>query len=730
MESLLASAIPAPSASSFDRFVEMKERESFATRAKTFLPSTKSHLLSLRKDKTSTHTTNPDSIAAILKGYWESVWAEDEIPDQVFEEGLRHYDKSIHKAPPRPTVKLFRKIILGTSNSSPGPDGVPFSFIRQFVDLFAPLLFGATLVMMSGIPPPRGFNFALGFFLPKKLTGLVEDTRPISVPDTVNRVIAKVMVTLLLPPIAKLVEERQSCGIPDKRIHSNVASLASSYYASLGKKEIAFILFVDFTKAFDSIPHGWIAKVLVKVGFPAWVVAIVKGLLSNLVLIPSMSRKLASFISIFKGVKQGCPLSPLLFILIIDPTLVKIRMAGSHPWAYCDDIAVKVLSLSQLEKILDAIISMSAPTNLHVNPIKTRVLPTSEGNESNWTHTTGLTLSYVHAYKYLGFWIGSNVKTSFVFKEALEKMEARAESYHTIKNSLTVQQRILIANIFLFPILYYLASLYLLSSTLVSKANDIIGRFVVSGKFFKVEHLTRPSALVGFKTPLTDLHLKNLSLILSDTTFPLDQKPSNDKLHPLHPHTHFVRAYDPAFRRKPRIAGLPIEQEIHTASRLYRALLFASLTRRHHVTQLEDRIKALFGVALQLEKPGHAVTMANRLVINSTSLPPSTPGPLRTHLFHLIHSSLPTDRRTRHSRGVALEDVEPCAFCLQDQDSVPHLFGYCPVTLSAWVLSQKTIPDIPHIAHPLSLPLMLLLDPPRARPSDFCSPVQCCCLES
>ena len=281
----------------------------------------------------------------------------------------------------------------------------------------------------------------------------------------------------------------------------------------------------------------------------------------------------------------------------------------------------------------------------------------------------------------------------------------------TIKNSLTVQQRILIANIFLFPILYYLASLYLLSSTLVSKANDIIGRFVVSGKFFKVEHLTRPSALVGFKTPLTDLHLKNLSLILSDTTFPLDQKPSNDKLHPLHPHTHFVRAYDFAFRRKPRIAGLPIEQEIHTASRLYRALLFASLTRRHHVTQLEDRIKALFGVALQLEKPGHAVTMANRLVINSASLPPSTPGPLRTHLFHLIHSSLPTDRRTRHSRGVALEDVEPCAFCLQDQDSVPHLFGYCPVTLSAWVLSQKTIPDIPHIAHPLSLPLMLLLTP-------------------
>ena len=128
------------------------------------------------------------------------------------------------------------------------------------------------------------------------------------------------------------------------------------------------------------------------------------------------------------------------------------------------------------------------------------------------------------------------------------------------------------------------------------------------------------------------------------------------------PSTHIHSACDSAFRRKPRIAGLPIEQEIHTASRLYRALLFASLTRRHHVAQLEDRIKALFGVALQLEKPGHAVTMANRLVINSTSLPPSTPGPLRTHLFHLIHSSLPTDRRTRHSRGVALEDVEPCAF--------------------------------------------------------------------
>ena len=58
-----------------------------------------------------------------------------------------------------------------------------------------------------------------------------------------------------------------------------------------------------------------------KIGLPDWVILLLKGLLSNLAVIPSMARSAGIMIFIFQGVKQGCQLSPLIFILIIDPII-------------------------------------------------------------------------------------------------------------------------------------------------------------------------------------------------------------------------------------------------------------------------------------------------------------------------------------------------------------------------------------------------------------------------
>ena len=181
---LLKQALPAPQKGWTS--VTQGTNKCFLARAKAFLPSTKTSLLALRPDVNSPTTTDPVEIATILKGSWEKVWAHTPVDHSLVDSTLKEYKKKISATPEIPTVELITKTILDADHTSPGPDGTPFSFLKNFVDLFAPLLMKITNLLMEGRIPPVGFNYALVFFVPKKLTDLPEDTRPISVPNASN----------------------------------------------------------------------------------------------------------------------------------------------------------------------------------------------------------------------------------------------------------------------------------------------------------------------------------------------------------------------------------------------------------------------------------------------------------------------------------------------------------------------------------------------------------------
>ena len=134
-------------------------------------------------------------MAKVAKSYWEKIWAPRSPPasDKDRSAFLSNENKRVEPSLiPTPSLASGEAAIARSKNTSPGPDGVPFSAWRAAPDLAAPLLFGALLLLLEGKAPLKGFNHAILFLLPKKATGLVADTRPISVTNTDNRLLASV----------------------------------------------------------------------------------------------------------------------------------------------------------------------------------------------------------------------------------------------------------------------------------------------------------------------------------------------------------------------------------------------------------------------------------------------------------------------------------------------------------------------------------------------------------
>ena len=73
---------------------------------------------------------------------------------------------------------------------------------------------------------------------------------------------------------------------------------------------------LDVSKAFDSVAHGAIIAALERLGVPAELITYVRGLYSNAQVLVG-----EKYVSLGRGVRQGCPLSTFLFNAVIDMCL-------------------------------------------------------------------------------------------------------------------------------------------------------------------------------------------------------------------------------------------------------------------------------------------------------------------------------------------------------------------------------------------------------------------------
>ncbi|PKU78781.1 Putative ribonuclease H protein [Dendrobium catenatum] len=209
---------------------------------------------------------------------------------------------------------------MGCSTSSPGPDGFNFFFYKSAWHIIGPLVTKAVRSFFTKGYMPSGIKATALALIPKfKNAESLSDFRPITLCNTFYKIIAKVISNLLKPIMPTLVKDNQS-GFIKSRVSTDNILLVNKVISYIRKKGGGkyFCVKLDIRKAFDTVSREFLIARLKQKGFPTCVVDWIKACISDVNFSILINGSLEGYFSTSAGLRQGCPLSPYLFCLVMD----------------------------------------------------------------------------------------------------------------------------------------------------------------------------------------------------------------------------------------------------------------------------------------------------------------------------------------------------------------------------------------------------------------------------
>jgi hypothetical protein len=264
----------------------------------------------------------------MAKRSWGAIWNKRPVVPAItkLDDYLENYTTRLPDGRLKavPTLDTMIPAIRDTNNSSSGPSGIPFAYYRLCAEDIAPVLLRILYLLATGLQPLEGVNYGALFLLPKDESMLIDHTRPISVANADNRIIAKLLASLLGPELSNILHASQNFFIPGRCGLDHIYDLTASFYGAAAKRRQRYVLFLDTKKAFHSVDHRFVHAMLKKIGLPTWMRSTIHGLMTNVKVSPVFACSSEHDIPILRGVEQGCPLSPLLFALCYDILLQQL----------------------------------------------------------------------------------------------------------------------------------------------------------------------------------------------------------------------------------------------------------------------------------------------------------------------------------------------------------------------------------------------------------------------
>jgi hypothetical protein len=439
-----------------------------------------------RAFKWLTDDTQPDIPISIhtLKSHFSKIWEHKPQFSEPDEQSLW----KLHKVISDEEIKIIAQeveseeamieVIQTRGNASaPGEDGLTNPILKIQAKSMAQLLVMMLKKVIEAKRCPEIWKSSRTILLYKK--GDREDPgnwRPISLTSVLYRAIMARFSKALFKihervPIVSLNQKGFVPGISGCAEHAARAN-SVIHHANLHHRSI-FIVALDLKDAFGSIPHQLIKRNMIDIGLPGDLCEFVCDCYhkSSTRIFAGKSR--TDPIRTNKGVKQGCPLSPLLFDLAIDPLLKSVetlhqgdgykmqvgnQLLSTIIQAYADDILLFSENKEGMDSILETVGQFCKYANIQLNPKKCKSFykcgrDDDEGIAPERITIDGEELEYVkidEVIEYLGTPIGARKNAKLNFAES--KVENFRKYLRRIMQSgLKISQKINAIKTFIAP---------------------------------------------------------------------------------------------------------------------------------------------------------------------------------------------------------------------------------------------------------------------------------------
>ena len=408
---------------------------------------------------------------------------------------------------------------------APGSDGLPMEFYLKFWSLLGSDLvrvlnscFSAGRLSRSQRRGVISLSFKKGDRLDPK------NWRPISLLNVDYKIASRAIAGRLLKVLSTVVDKDQTCGVPGRFIGENVAFLRDVVdYASLSGIECA-ILSLDQEKAFDRVDWGFLKATLVKMGFgpsfSGWIDMFYKGSQSAV----NVNGHISSFFSLSRGVRQGCLLSPLLYVLVAEVLACNIRCHPDIPGLTLPGSSVPLPPLSQYADDMSIIVTSDRAilATFEVYDLYQQ----GSGAKLNLSKCKGLWLGAWNGHvdcpvaiewgsvklKILGVFLGPLASPEDNWRPRISAVENVLLSWR--QRSLSYRGKALIINALALSRIWYVASLVYMPPFVLPELSQLVFKLFWSGKRDLVTRrvVVQPTSCGGFS--VVDVELKVWALLL------------------------------------------------------------------------------------------------------------------------------------------------------------------------------------------------------------------------